>query len=326
MLDLPQYVGHIPLNDVFGFGHAGVDFFFVLSGFIIYYVHHDQVGGPDHLGSYVWKRATRIYPIYWVIMLTVIALNLVAGDAGEMPFGYVAGSLALVPQGRMPLLGVSWTLNHEVLFYALFAVAIVSRRIGFAVLVAWMVMTALRITLPDDHDWVVGFLLSPSHLEFVLGIGAAHLVLRGGVRSPVAVAVTGAAAFLLLGALEDAGIVPAYGVEGRVLYGAASAILVLGLASAEQRRLIRIGPVPSFIGDASYSIYLVHTIIIGLVAHALASAGVIRFIPGWIAMLIVVSSAVAVASAVHLWIERPLSAALRRRALFAPLPVTPPVA
>src|ERR1700690_1319738 len=64
---LPQYVGFIPLGGFFNFGHAGVDFFFVLSGFIIYFVHHRDIGHPASLPRYTWRRLTRVLPIYWVV-------------------------------------------------------------------------------------------------------------------------------------------------------------------------------------------------------------------------------------------------------------------
>src|SRR5580692_2096905 len=75
-LALPQYLGHVPLGGLFNFGHAGIDFFFVLSGFIIFTVHHGDIGRPSALPRYVWRRLARIYPIYWVVTAIVIALAL----------------------------------------------------------------------------------------------------------------------------------------------------------------------------------------------------------------------------------------------------------
>ncbi len=61
-LSLPQYLGYIPFGNGFGFGHAGVDFFFVLSGFIIMHAHATDIGKPERLSRYLWRRVTRIYP------------------------------------------------------------------------------------------------------------------------------------------------------------------------------------------------------------------------------------------------------------------------
>jgi peptidoglycan/LPS O-acetylase OafA/YrhL len=68
-LSLPQYLGYIPFGNSLGFGHAGVDFFFVLSGFIIMHAHTADIGRPERLYRYMWRRVTRIYPIYWVVTL-----------------------------------------------------------------------------------------------------------------------------------------------------------------------------------------------------------------------------------------------------------------
>src|SRR5438105_10339285 len=59
------FVGERPVGRVFDFGYAGVDFFFVLSGFIMLHVHRDDLGRPKRLGRYLWKRCTRIYLPYW---------------------------------------------------------------------------------------------------------------------------------------------------------------------------------------------------------------------------------------------------------------------
>ena len=55
MLAGPAYAGRMPLFGLFSFGHAGVDFFFVLSGFIIYFIHHREIGQQRMLGGYLYK-------------------------------------------------------------------------------------------------------------------------------------------------------------------------------------------------------------------------------------------------------------------------------
>ena len=115
-------LGYVPLHGVFRAGHAGVDFFFVLSGFIIALVHHRDIGQPHSLPVYLWKRVTRIYPIYWVA-LGVLALLIAFGFVRDVDpvvagtdIGQLLVTLLLLPQHRSPLLGVSWTLQHEMLF------------------------------------------------------------------------------------------------------------------------------------------------------------------------------------------------------------------
>ena len=58
----------LPFGGLFLFAHAGVDFFFVLSGFIIYRVHRGDIGSPHRLSRYAWRRFVRIYPTYWIIL------------------------------------------------------------------------------------------------------------------------------------------------------------------------------------------------------------------------------------------------------------------
>jgi peptidoglycan/LPS O-acetylase OafA/YrhL len=315
MISLPQYAGSVPLGGFFTFGHAGVDFFFVLSGFIIYFVHHRDIGAPQRLPSYLWRRITRIYPIYWVVTFALLGIHLMSpAGAHELSIGYLVQSLLLVPQDREPLLGVAWTLQHEVLFYILFAVAIAGRRLGVILLSGWMLLTILALLrLVPDHP-MIGFFLSPFHLQFVMGIGAAHIVLRGGVALPRALAVAGGLGFLVVGMVEDVGWITLNGAAGRLLYGFAAMCLLVGLATAEQRNLVRVGVVGAFAGAASYSLYLVHAVIIGLTARVIAMAGGFRLLPDWLALIVVVCAALAVAGLLHRFVEQPMLEALQGRA------------
>jgi peptidoglycan/LPS O-acetylase OafA/YrhL len=57
-------------------GRMGVSLFFVLSGFIICFAHRRDIGVPDRLGRYCWKRFARIYPTYWIFSLLYVSAAL----------------------------------------------------------------------------------------------------------------------------------------------------------------------------------------------------------------------------------------------------------
>ncbi len=76
--------GPFPASGLFAFGHAGVDFFFVLSGFIILHVHAGDIGRPVRLGHYLQRRFTRVYPFYWVVfLLALLAMGLRHASAAQ---------------------------------------------------------------------------------------------------------------------------------------------------------------------------------------------------------------------------------------------------
>jgi len=150
---LEQYVGHAPFQWFFSFAHAGVDFFFVLSGFIIYIAHHADVGDLSALPRYVWRRVTRIYPIYWVITGFVIILIIFRpGGEHELDAEHILNSVLLLPQSRPPLIGVAWTLEHEMLFYLAFSSLIIGRRLGAIVFIGWTcLIVAVTIVRPSNE-------------------------------------------------------------------------------------------------------------------------------------------------------------------------------
>ena len=137
-------------------GAAGVDFFFVLSGFIIFHRHAREFGQPDKLAEYGWRRLARVFPVYWIVSLAILPLYFLVPGYG-IPNGtdpqVIASSLLLLPMNHGPILFVGWTLTHELWFYLLFAGLIATRGIWFRVVVAlWIVtMVVLAITRADDH-------------------------------------------------------------------------------------------------------------------------------------------------------------------------------
>jgi peptidoglycan/LPS O-acetylase OafA/YrhL len=311
MVALPQYTGVNPLDGFFGFGHAGVDFFFVLSGFIICTVHGGDLGRPERLARYVWRRVTRIYPIYWCVTAIALALLLLhPGGWASLSPAVLANSLLLLPGEHEPLLGVAWTLQHEVVFYLVFAVAIASRRWGAVVVTVWLALIAYGLFDASKSEALI-FWASPYHLQFLMGALAAWLMTARHIPRPLWLAAAGIVAFFVFGMIENAGLIVWAGLASQLGFGAAATLVIIGLAAAERRGMLRIGRFAGFAGAASYSLYLIHTIAIGLATRLLASLGVVTLVPAWAVMLFAVAAALIAAGLLHWFIERRLISACR---------------
>ena len=327
MSALPQYVGHIPLGNAFAFGHAGVDFFFVLSGFIISFVHHGDLGRPARLGHYVSRRLGRIMPMYWVVLALIIALQLTSPEkARDLTPGHVLASALLVPHGRPPLVGVAWTLEHEMLFYVAFGLAVLWRPLGTILATAGAALALAGPWLPADG--LLGYLSCSYHMDFLLGIGVARLVGSRTLAAPVLLTATGALAFLGAGLAENAGWLVWNGYGSQACFGVASAVLLAGLVEAERCGKLRIGRAFVVLGAASYSLYLIHTTAIGLALHTLSLLGVTPLLPGWSMMLVGVGAGVSAGVLLYWRVEQPLTAAIQRfqlRGFARTLPIKAPL-
>jgi peptidoglycan/LPS O-acetylase OafA/YrhL len=118
-------------------GAGGVYLFFVISGLIMLHTSGREFGQPGGWRRFLTRRLERIVPLYWLVTGTRVAGRVVLGRRLDWPL--IASSLLFFPHlndGKMrPLIGMGWTLNYEMLFYVLFAVALLlPRRIGLAAL------------------------------------------------------------------------------------------------------------------------------------------------------------------------------------------------
>lgn len=306
-----KYWGTEPFGDLFDFGHAGVDFFFVLSGFIIAYAHRDDIGRPERCRSYAWKRFRRIYPPYWVVTALILpAFFLVPswGVGHERDPWAIVCSFLLVPQPHVPVLGVAWSLCNEVCFYVAFLAFIASWRLGMAVFAAW----AAYVLLPTGpRPFPLSFLGDLRHSQFFLGMLGAALFVRRTVPVPRALALLGATVFLLAGGVETCTgwlTTPTL----LLLYGVGSLLVVLGLAEAERSGGLRVPRPLSFLGAASYAIFLVHVPALSLAAKVSVVAGLPANLHHGVAFVVVALSAVLAGVVFHLLVERTLLRVMER--------------
>jgi len=292
---------------------AGVDLFFVISGFIMVYSSERLFGREGAGVEFFTRRLARIVPLYWLTMAFAIYLQ-------DTPFSVttVIESYLFIPfswpNGKMhPLYGVGWTLNFEMFFYVIFAAAICFRReVAVALVSATLIVLVIigqRFSglLPD----VLRLWSDPIVLEFILGMVLA-LLFRNGVRLPLAAA----AGLVLLGAIaiwgSFAGTPPSSGWRW-LQWGLPMALAAGGAALVDKNgwERGRIARAMTTLGEASYSLYLVHSLVLAAIV-LLRAAGHLQTIP---LFQIVVGGeivTIALSIAVHKLIEAPLSAAFKR--------------
>jgi peptidoglycan/LPS O-acetylase OafA/YrhL len=305
---LQPYLGDILLARFFQYGNAGVDFFFVLSGFIIFFVHAGDIGRPARLGHYLFRRLTRIYPIYWIATAFAIVVFIARGDTASLTLHRVVSSVLLLPESNFPIVGVAWTLCHEMTFYMVFAVLIASRTVGLLTVLAWFALVVAGCFFPHQQT-NIQFLESPYHFEFAMGVFTALLARKAPLKIAPLFVFVGVVAFFAVGLLLN-DFLESHQVLARLLYGSASALIIYGLAVWEMSGKISFPSWALFLGGASYSIYLFHTFLLGWIGRAIT-----HIVPGNTApdlfYLAAVTVAVAGSCVIYQTVERRLIKATR---------------
>jgi exopolysaccharide production protein ExoZ len=249
----------------FVIGAAGVDVFFVISGFIMWVISQKRPVTPLR---FFGDRLRRVVPIYWMATAAMCAGAL----AGLFPnltltVGHAVGSFLFIPHrspdgGQIwPVLVQGWTLNYEMFFYAVFALVLLlpsARRLP--VLAAVFLLLAGCGLLSDSRNPLFRTYTSPLLLEFLLGILIGRLWLSGRIPSAkagVALIALSLCGFAFVGVTLE-------GFNPLVL-GPLAALLLVGTLALEDAGAIPRSRLFSYVGDGSYSIYLWHTFAISAV-------------------------------------------------------------
>lgn len=298
-------------------GAAGVDLFFVISGFVMAMI----VARPGAFdGREFWiRRIARVVPAYWVITLGVFVLawimpSLFSSTTADLRSLVTSLSFLALDHGdgeTGPLLVVGWTLNYEIFFYACVALTAGSfgdrKLTGVSGLIICLVATGILFN-PDNPS--LRFYTDPILLEFVFGI----LVFRTWARTrdagpgltPLLVFAAGAI-LLFLQWERPVG-------DWRVFFWGvpAAAVLYGGLGSLTFRSAFL-----ARLGDWSYALYLTHVFVITFyIKHAVSRVVMIE-LPWQVHYLIITAMSFAVAGVFYMLVERPLSrwtlTKLRRR-------------
>jgi len=290
-----------------------VEYFFVLSGAVILLAHHEDIGHMATIPSYLWKRFRRVYPIYWIVLTVLVAANELNPRLGEPwetnPWVIVSGYLLVFLNTLQVNLPVAWTLFHELLFYLLFAVLLASRRIGTVALALWIALSVLTLVHPLSI-FSAYYLLAPMHVFFAFGMAAAWLLRTRAAFHAGWLAAAGACLFA--GAVAWGCAAGDLTIPMHLAGGTGATLLLLSTVRLEQQAILTV-PVPlRFLGDASYSLYLIHYPVFMLMAPLLYRLWQRYPIPMVIPFALLMATGVAAGCLLHVAVEKPLLRLLPR--------------
>lgn len=317
------YFGAAGFAAPFLFGDSGVEFFFVLSGFIVTWVHFQDIGKPPRLIPYLRKRLLRIYPTYWIVFGSVYLFAYASPlTRSSLPLDLItiAKSLALVPQNPAlaggtgaPVLIVAWSLQYEILFYAVIAALVLNRSLG--IILTGLLLFNFGSCELQACTFPRSFLASNLLLLFGMGAVVAFACRSSlALKQPLLLSGIGAAAFLATGLIEIVINKATLPIDRRLVYGAFSAVLILGLVRAEIDGHFRGTPAwLTLLGDASYALYLIHFPLISILCKAFISLGMSGALGAAIAYPIILAACILAAVGFHLLVEKPMLQAIGRR-------------
>jgi exopolysaccharide production protein ExoZ len=303
-------------------GLFGVDVFFIISGFIMFYINRSDTSKRRDAATFLLDRAFRVVPLYWIAISLSIAVSTLIPSMkyhNSLDLVYIAKSFLFIPARNPvtgapePILGLGWTLNYEMFFYLIYAFILlkfVHRQLEAAALILGT-FVAIGILLPLDFFTLRAW----SHsiiLEFLLGMAISKAFADGirisGLQALASFAV-GIVAWLAVGPEQPdfvwRGLI--WGVPAALIVG--SAVLynwdVARKSGPIWRRFVKIG-------DASYSLYITHLFVMRVCSVAVVHLNTSRPVFALIFFALFIPSAVIVSFFSRRLIEIELTARLKK--------------
>ncbi len=303
----PRFLEAMPFGGFFQPFGTGIDFFFVLSGFIIAWVHGGDIGRPERFRNYAYRRFFRIYPAYWAVLFPLALLYFLRPGTGipsqRDPLNLLF-SAALLPYPAAPVLGVAWTLVHEIFFYLLFSLLILCGRRLLWLAPVWIALILFTELSFAEKPFPLSIFCNAFNLEFIIGGLAAVALRRWRIPSPRVLAIVGFCAFCLLTATQPAFL--QVSLLARLAYGCSVFLGIVGVVEWERSGGLTVHRSLRILGASSYAIYLVHGVALSIAIQAIMRLIGPALKPEILFGAVVILS-VATGVAFHYLVEKPLA-------------------
>ncbi len=314
IFDNKKYWASNPFPNSFSFGHSGVEIFFVISGFIMYSIHINDESSVASAVKFLNNRFVRIFPAYWIVLTMVLVGDIIFFHSisdGSITGPVVVSSYALIAWSMhdygLPstVLVVAWTLYHEVLFYLIFSIYVFNRRVGLISMGVWFLAASIMLFTPKNLTFA-SFYLSYLHILFGFGLFSSYLYHRRVISNSWIIAVIGILIFVLAASSDKGHRDLDLSAFRSLAYGLGAAMVIFGSAAMERKGGIVIPSLLVFVGDASYSIYLVHQPALVFVTKIVASLHLNHQRFAILCYITFPLLALGAGACFHLGVERPL--------------------
>jgi exopolysaccharide production protein ExoZ len=244
-----------PIAD-WNFGQAGVDMFFLISGYIMY-----AVARSDRPIRFLRRRIIRIVPLYWIATL-FLCFQVAIGFPGVLPSpDQLLRSMLFIPQFHpqhsseiWPFLVPGWTLHYEMYFYAMFAIGLAFRRpLAVTLSIGAVAILIGHLGADDQAGAIFTTYTSPIITEFFQGMLIALIHQRRSLAAYWLALPIGIAALFIFGNLDAPRL---------LVWGLPSTLILVGCLALEDAKRMPALPLFKLLGDASYSIYLSHAFVL----------------------------------------------------------------
>lgn len=299
----------------FNFGDAGVDIFFVLSGFIMTYTVKKSLNNSANFSTFLKRRFVRIFPIYWIIISGFLLLQILLPSFYPNKFPFSVSELLstyfLLP-GHTMVNGVSWTLSYELFFYFLFSLAFLIKNkqtlwaLSILYIIAIIVLPLLQVNTQTGNRWI-NLIAYSMNIEFFMGIATALLIPKLDAKFARPLLAAGVVLFLAsaISINYSGSILP--GAFNRVLiFGFPSRLILTGIVRYELSNYYNVHNIFVLLGEASYSLYLIHLPFVVAFITILSRYKPFNFVSGHLLFLFSIIIVSAVSIFFYKLVEKPI--------------------
>lgn len=289
---------------------GGVDFFFVISGFMIFYLYSKYFGNKSKSIDFLKKRFIRLFPVYWIVLFGLILLLFLfpqLGNSTNLTLSTIFKNIVLYPNNT--ILVVTWSLSYVVFFYILFSLLMAFPKIVKISTLIWLALCLITLFI---YGYDQPFILNFQHLELWAGALVAYIVLNKEIYYKKTFLILGFLGYILIWINSIFSIVSLY---SPLFYCISSMLIMISISSMDMGKSYNIPRPFSFLGDASYSIYITHSPLLQFFTLFFDKFGLLRTFGYSLSMVFVSILTIIFSCIFYIIIEKPLIRFLNKKTI-----------